>query len=378
MGYSNENCTPCTTEQTVITPCGGCSVILPDTCVIRKGPAISCLGIAVDDTYDTVIDKIADKICSADNYIFDTTCLSGSGAINSNIGDAVNLIIAKICDTVVSYPTFNASCLGGTSVETMSNTINYLITQACAPSTLTFSGLNWTCLTSPASDDIDDVFQGLIDNIKANKVTFGAGFTVTAQSCGSLVEYSGSGSPGIAITTSTGTTGTGLGIGQFIEVTPSSGINAAYNLTPRVVNEAAIAFPVGSNVTTSFATIRLRWDKYVEFDGSLTIAAALLNGVDQCYNSLPITLGTLPTKYRPTHGSGAKQFPGIIHVTDAGSSNLPGCTEPWACSYIGIISVANTGVVEFIITDCRYAADMETKTFDSALVWLSQVQYYTV
>lgn len=382
MGYSNLNCTPCTTEQTVITPCAGCSVILPDTCVIRKGAAIACLGIDVDDTYDIVIDKIAEKVCAADTYIFDTTCLSGSGAINSNTGEAINLIIAKICDTVVSYPTFNAACLGGTSVETMSNTINYLITEVCNPSPLTFGGLNWTCLTSPATTSIEDTFQNLINNVKTNALSFGAGFTVTPLACGSLVEYAGAGGAGIAITTSTGTSGVGLGIGQFIEVTPTSGYNSAYNLTPRVVNEAAIPFPTGTSVSTTTATIRLRWDKYVEFDGPLTIAAALLTPptIEPCYNTLPITLGTLPTKYRPTHVSGAKQFPGLLHVTDnSGGDNLPGCTEPWACSYVGIVSVENTtGLVKFLITDCRYAVDVEVRTFSSALLWLSQVQYYTV
>jgi hypothetical protein len=48
-------------------------MILSDTCVVRKTDPISCLGIEVDDTLHTMIDKIASKLCS---ITLDWDCLN--------------------------------------------------------------------------------------------------------------------------------------------------------------------------------------------------------------------------------------------------------------------------------------------------------------
>lgn len=380
MSYTNPNCVPCTAEQIVLTPCTtGCPIILSEACVIHKGAAISCLGIEVDETWDTILPKLTDAICAAESYLFDITCLGGSAT--ANIGVTVNALIDYICDTVISFPTFNTSCLdGGNPTESLSDTIDRLIAAVCEdPAALTFGSLDWACLTPSASPDLDDVLQGLINNIKANGLSFGAGFSVTPLTCGSLVEYTGAGSSGIALSVGTGTVATGLGIGSFIDVTPASGINTSYNIATRHVNEVpAVITNYAANVSSVNATVRLRWDKYVEFDGSLTLAEAFFDGLDYCYNAINIPLVTgLPVKYRPTHASGAKVFPCHVHINDAGV-NLPGCPDTKACSYMANIVVMNTGTINLQIVDCRFAVDYETLDFDSGIIWLSNVQYYAV
>ena len=91
--YINTNCTPCTTSQTVITPCDGCAMILSDSCVVRKTDPITCLGIAVDDTLHTMIDKIATKICS---ITLDWDCLTAPST------NDLNAILQGLVDNVVS------------------------------------------------------------------------------------------------------------------------------------------------------------------------------------------------------------------------------------------------------------------------------------
>lgn len=398
MTYTNPNCTPCTAEQTVLTPCTtGCSVILSDACVIRKGSAIACLGIEVDDTLEEMIDKIAEKVCAADNYIFDTTCLSGSGAVNSNIGDAVNLIITKICDSVVSYPTFNASCLGGDPVETMSNTINYLISAACAdPEELTFGSLDWTCLTPAGSSDLSDVLQGLIDNIADNKLSFGTGFTVTPQPCGSLVEFGGS--SGITLSTLNASITTGSPT-AYIGVTPSSGIHSAFTLQPIYQNGTrAIITPSDTDIengnivyggSISTASYVVHWNNHVSFDGVLVFKSTIMKAVawvtntpsEGTFDVFSLGTGSIPDR--------VKVFPGKLEIKVPALPN-PGDEVPEGfCTSFDIKIIVQTiglgGKLQIVYTDCQdIVSNLELfeaayPTVDlTADVWLSQVQYYTV
>lgn len=388
MSYINSDCTPCTTTQQVIVPCTGCSVILPDSCVIRKGAAIACLGIAVDDTLEDMIDKIAEKICAVDSYIFDTTCLGVGGAINSNTGQAINLLIGKICDSVVSYPTFNASCLGGDPVDTMSNTINYLISWACDP-LLEFGSLDWTCLTTPTDAVLGNVLQGILNNIKANKLTFGAGFVLTPTSCGYNVEYTGAGSgSGIALTSTSSSFSTGTPT-SYINVTPSSGTNSSYTVNNVFQNSTRanigglLAGITNPGTSTTVGSYRARWDGHVDFDGYLNFSNTVLTSAAWTISGGTFDLFNLPAGTIPDR---VKIFPAqLVLAVPIGwpGPELP----PNHCNLIhGQIVVYHLGggaKMQFVTTDCKDIIDM-LADYEAAFplfpltgtLWLSQVQYF--
>lgn len=391
--YTNTNCTPCSTSQTVITPCDGCAMILSDTCVVRKTDAIACLGIAVDDTLHTMIDKIATKICAIDGNNFDTTCLSVTGVVNDTAANAINLLITAVCDAVVTFPTFNTSCLSGGGVgDSLADTINRLISAACAtPEELTFS-LNWTCLTSPATTGLEDILQNLVNNIKANQLTFGAGFTVSAQGngCGSVVTYNGPGSPGITLTSTTGTITTGLPASNIIV----SGSGTSYNVQPTFANATRVS--IGSFLSTglstsalsdSVASYRVRWDNHIDFDGLIYLDNPILtsdistgwpstNGVIDLFN---LTSTNVPDRFKVYH----VQLE--VQTLTAWPGEYPAsyCTTFDAKLIVYPLSAGNK--VQLVVNDCR---DMLTMIEDCeaisgfpplrGIIWLSQVQYYTV
>lgn len=392
MSTYNTNCTPCSTTQTVITPCDGCAMILSDTCVVRKTDAIACLGIAVDDTLHTMIDKIATKICAIDGNNFDTTCLSVTGVINDTAANAINLLITAVCDAVVTFPTFNTSCLSEGGVgDSLADTINRLISAACAdPAELTFS-LNWTCLSSPASTGLGDVLQGLVDNIKANQLSFGTGFTVTPLSsgCGSIVTYSGPGSPGITLTSTNGTITTGSPASSIIV----TGGPTSYNVQPSFANATRVILSsfLSSGLSTSalsdsVASYRVRWDNHVDFDGLI-------------YLDNPILTSNISTGWPSTNG--------VIDLFSLTSANVPDrfkvyyvqlevqTLTAWGGEYPAsycntfdaklILYPLSAGAkVQLVVNDCRNMLDMiqdcEAISGFPALrgiVWLSEVQYYT-
>lgn len=390
MSTYNTNCTPCSTTQTVITPCDGCAMILSDTCVVRKTDAIACLGIAVDDTLHTMIDKIAEKICAIDGNNFNTTCLGVSGVVNDTAANAINLLITAVCDAVVTFPTFNTSCLSGGGVgDSLADTINRLISAACAtPAELTFA-LNWTCLTSPASTGLGDVLQNIVDNIKTNQLTFGSGFTVTPLSngCGSIVTYAGPGSPGIALTSTNGTITTGLPASSIIV----TGSPTSYNLQPsfanatRVTISSSTAGITNPGTSTTVASYRVRWDNHVDYDGYLQFGPTLVN-----FTSWSSTLGTFDLF---NLGSGTtpdrvKVYPAQFEI-DVPTLPNPGDELPVGfCTTfdakIIVWNLAGGNKVQLVVNDCRDMAGM-LETFEiayptvdlTAKVWLSQVQYYT-
>ncbi len=368
--YINQNCTDCTASVEELTPCTGCEIILSDACVLRKGAAIPCLGILVDDTLQVMVDKIATYVCTTDTYVFDTTCIGGTA--NDSMGTAINNMLTYVCATVVDFPTFNSTCLGGESVDSMEDTINLLISAVCAtPADPTYS-LNWTCLTPSPSTSVTDILQTLINNIKTNQVTFGTGFTSTPQTCGSLIEYD-PGASGITLTSSAATFILGITEGLSFNITPSSGVNTTYDIAPVFVNEDRILEIVAATNGTSAIipnqfTSKLFWDKHVEFDGQIFISnASTTNPYLQAVPSTTtIPLTSLSTDKRPNR---KKVFPGYIDI-------INGVTE---CTYNGRIEVETTGVVNFVVTDCNWLTDIETAAgFDSATIWVSQVQYSVI
>lgn len=389
--YINTNCTPCSTTQTVITPCDGCAMILSDTCVVRKTDAIACLGIAVDDTLHTMIDKIATKICAIDGNNFNTTCLGVSGVVNDTAANAINLLITAVCDAVVTFPTFNTSCLSGGGVgDSLADTINRLISAACAtPAELTFA-LNWTCLSSPATTGLEDILQNLVDNIKTNQLTFGSGFTVTPLSsgCGSIVTYSGPGSPGITLTSTDGTITTGLPKAT-IAVTGSS---TSYNVQPvfanatRVVLTPSTAGITNPGTSTTVGSYRVRWDNHIDFDGYLQFGPTLVNSTSWASTLGSFDLFNLGSGTTPDR---VKVFPAQFEI-DLPTLPNPGDTLPEDfCTLfdakIIVWNLAGGNKVQLVVNDCKNMQVM-LETFEvayptvdlTAKVWLSQVQYYTV
>jgi len=389
--YINTNCTPCTTSQTVITPCDGCAMILSDTCVVRKTDAIACLGIAVDDTLHTMIDKIATKICSIDGNNFDTTCLSVTGVVNDTAANAINLLITAVCDAVVTFPTFNTSCLSGGGVgDSLADTINRLISAACAtPEELTFS-LNWTCLTSPATTGLEDILQNLVNNIKANQLSFGSGFTVTPLSsgCGSIVTYAGPGSPGITLTSTNGTITTGLPASSIIV----SGSGTSYNVQPSFANATRVVLtPSTAGITnpgtsTTVGSYRVRWDNHVDFDGYLAFGSTIVNAAAWTISTGTFDLFNLGSGTTPDR---VKIFPAQFEI-DVPTLPNPGDTLPEDfCTLFNakiiVWNLAGGNKVELVVNDCKDMVVMlegfeaAYPTVDlTAKVWLSQVQYYTV
>lgn len=389
MSTYNTNCTPCNTTQTVVTPCDGCAMILSDTCVIRKTDAIACLGIAVDDNLHTMIDKIATKICAIDGNNFDTTCLSVTGVINDTASNAINLLITAVCDAVVTFPTFNTSCLSGGGVgDTLASTINRLISAACAtPAELTFA-LNWTCLSSPVSTGLGDVLQGLVNNIKANQLTFGSGFTVTAQSngCGSVVTYNGPGSPGITLTSTNGTITTALPASSIIV----TGSGTSYNIQPSFANATRVVVTPNAllpgltnpGTSTTVCSFRARWDNHVDFDGYLQFDNTILNSISWTgsYDLFNLTAANVPDRVKVFPAQFEIQVPVLPNPGD----ELPvGFCTTFDAKFI-VWNVSGGNKVQLVVNDCRdMAAMLETfeiayPTVDlTAVVWFSQVQYYT-
>jgi len=371
-------------------------MILSDTCVVRKTDAIACLGIAVDDTLHTMLDKIATRICAIDGNNFDTTCLSVSGVVNDTANNAINLLITAVCDAVVTFPTFNTSCLSGGGVgDTLASTINRLISAACAtPAELTFA-LNWTCLSSPVSTGLGDVLQGLVNNIKANQLSFGSGFTVTplTSGCGSIVTYAGPGSPGITLTSTNGIITTASPASSIIV----TGGPTSYNVQPSFANATRVsvvtnpALPGISNAfgtSTTVCSYRVRWDNHIDFDGFLQLDNTILNAVSWAANPTPGTyilfnLAAANVPDRP------KVFPAKLKIS---SGLLSGDTVPagFCGTFDATITVNNAGGgynVVLTVDDCRNMVTM-LETFQAlypypgndltAVVWFSQVQYYTV
>jgi hypothetical protein len=387
MSTYNTNCTPCSTTQTVVTPCDGCAMILSDTCVVRKTDAIACLGIAVDDTLHTMIDKIAAKICAIDGNNFDTTCLSESGVINDTANNAINLLITAVCDAVVTFPTFNTSCLSGGGVgDTLASTINRLISAACAtPAELTFA-LNWTCLSSPVSTTLTNVLQGLVNNIKANQLSFGSGFTVTplTSGCGSIVTYAGPGSPGITLTSTNGIITTASPASSIIV----TGGPTSYNIQPSFANQARVLFT--GFLTTGLSTdalgtitssYRVRWDNHVDFDGVIYVNTPIMTSVGWPVNNT-IDLFTISGNQVPDR---IKAYPAqlLIEPSSSWAGEFPAnyCTMFDATIYV----TPGLNRVSIKISDCKdIVAMIEAVEAISGFpglkgtIWLSQVQYYTV
>jgi hypothetical protein len=294
-------------------------MILSDTCIVRKTDANACLGIDINDTLHTMIDKIAGKLCSI--------------------------------------------------------------------------SLDWTCLTapSPSTTTLNLVLQELINNVKSNKLTFSSGFTVTPTSCGSVVSYAGS---GLTLTSTAGSITTGSPSSSII-LTPGSG---TYNLQPSFANAARASVPANivpgpTKINTSFSSFRDRWDGHVDFDGYINFTPLLINYLTmQAWiaatgsNGYSITfdLFTLPSiDVTPDR---IKVFPAQFELVPVIIPSFPVGFCPYFNAQIQIQTFGGGSKFQLVIKDCKKLLDqieLFHATYNpddyplSAILWISQVQYYT-
>lgn len=266
--FYNPNCTDCDEN------CGGNS--LTSTCVFYTGPALSCSGIATDDSLETALQKIDTQICSAIGdystyqfnclvdywgsnitqesvfvdaiteytcatqsslttftdttfpaYTTDTnnrltdievpqiTCTSASvtntdtlsqvltkyctkftsidtaislsgvtwnacftASTPTSIAGAFSLLANQICQVKTlaetgALPVFNnyGSCIGGTSDDSLPDTIALIKTRLCSTPTFDINTLSWGCLTKPSTTttDLQDAFQTVLSAVSTEK-----------------------------------------------------------------------------------------------------------------------------------------------------------------------------------------------------------------
>lgn len=178
-------------------------VILDDRLVALEVPGITCASASVVDT-DT-LNQILTKYCT--KFASLTTAISiASVTWNScltvvstptTIADGFQLLADQIC---ILYglvneggilPTFDnySSCIGGTSDDTLVETIELIKTRLCLTPTFDNDNLSSTCFDVPTdSTDLETLIQTMLDgldSLQQNYVTFdGSDFVVTATDAG--------------------------------------------------------------------------------------------------------------------------------------------------------------------------------------------------
>jgi len=178
-------------------------IILDDRLVALEVPGITCASASVVDT-DT-LNQILTKYCT--KFASLTTAISiASVTWNScltvvstptTIADGFQLLADQIC---ILYglvneggilPTFDnySSCIGGTSDDTLVETIELIKTRLCLTPTFDNDNLSSTCFDVPTdSTDLETLIQTMLDgldSLQQNYVIFdGSDFVVTATDAG--------------------------------------------------------------------------------------------------------------------------------------------------------------------------------------------------
>lgn len=162
-------------------------------------PGITCTSASVvnTDTIQQVLNKYCTKFGEIDDALDISSvvwnnCLTVVGT-PSTLSDGFQLLSDQICDVYdlindgTILPTFNnyGSCIGGTSADSLVETIELLKTRVCLSPTLDNDNLSSSCITVPVtSTDLETLLQNMLDGLDTalqNVVTFDVGdFTVVA------------------------------------------------------------------------------------------------------------------------------------------------------------------------------------------------------
>lgn len=164
-------------------------------------PGITCSSASVIDT-DTLA-QVLTKYCTKFASIDTALSLSGvtwnacfSASTPTTIAGGFNLLANQICQVKALYtagvlPVFNNynSCIGGSSNDTLSDTITLIKDRLCDTPTFDINALTWGCLTKPstAATDLQDAFQSVLSAVSTSKqgvTQYSADFVLTPNDVG--------------------------------------------------------------------------------------------------------------------------------------------------------------------------------------------------
>lgn len=163
-------------------------------------PAITCASASVTST-DTLIQVLTkycskfgdiDDILNIDSVIYDN-CLTVVTP-PTTLSGALQLLADQICivaSDTASLPTFNniSTCLPAplTSTDSLTSTINKIITRLCDSPTWDATNVTWGCVGAPSSaTDIEEAIQNIVTVVNTHTQAFptfdGSDFVVTPTS----------------------------------------------------------------------------------------------------------------------------------------------------------------------------------------------------
>ncbi len=157
----------------------------------------SQLTITNTDTLQAVLQKLSNGICAIYGTALDlsgvawNTCFS-VGPIPTTVPDAFSVIVSQICNLQTqinngggnALPIFDntGSCLtGGTSTDTLVDTVNLIKTRLCQTGTYDGNAVTWGCITP--SVELQDGVQNIVTALTAVQqktvINFSGDFSVT-------------------------------------------------------------------------------------------------------------------------------------------------------------------------------------------------------
>lgn len=150
------------------------------------------------DTVKQVLQKISASLCAVYSTALDLSgvtwdnCYTISSTPNT-VAEGFQVVLDQICTLNSAssgvLPTFDntSTCLtGGTSTDSLVTTIGLIKTQLCSLPTFAVDTLAWSCVTEPATKDLQNSFQAVlsaIDDLSAKIPVFSSDFTTSANGC---------------------------------------------------------------------------------------------------------------------------------------------------------------------------------------------------